>query len=72
MYLKIKAHPNSKKARVIKKSQDSFDIYVKEKAERGLANKAVIKALSSYFKIQVGKLRLIKGAKSKSKIFEII
>lgn len=71
MYLKIKTHPNSKKEKIIQKAEDSFEVYVKEKAERGLANKAVIKVLSSYFKVPAGKFKLIKGAKSRNKIFEV-
>lgn len=71
MYLKIKTHPNSKKEKIIKKSENSFEVYIKERAERGLANKAVIKTLSSYLKVPAGKLKLVKGAKSKNKIFEV-
>jgi len=71
MHIKVRAYPNSKKEKVIKKSEDSFEVYVKEKAERGEANKALRSALSSYLKIPVGKLRLVKGAKSRSKIFKV-
>lgn len=71
MYLKIRAYPGSKEEKIIKKAEDSFEVYVKEKPERGLANKAVIKALSSYFKVPAGKVRLIKGARSKNKLFEV-
>ncbi len=72
MHIKVKTHPGSKKPRVIKKSEDSFEVYIKEMAERGLANKAVIKVLSSCLKVPAGKLRLVTGAKSRNKIFEII
>ncbi len=72
MYLKVKTHPGSKKPTIIKKDEDSFEVYVKEKAERGLANRAVVAALAVYFKVPAGKVRLIKGAKSRNKIFEII
>lgn len=71
IHFKIKAHPNSKREKVVEKSQDSFEVFVKEKAERGLANKAVIRVLSSYFKVSAGKLRLVKGARSQNKIFEV-
>ncbi len=71
MYFKIKAHPGSKEEKIIKKAEDSFEIYVRAKPERGLANKAVIKVLSTYLKIPAGKIRLIKGVKSKNKILEV-
>jgi len=71
MHLKIKTHPGSKKLKLIKKAEDSFEVYVKEKAERGLANKAIRSALSLYFKIPLVKVRLIRGAKTTNKIFQI-
>ena len=71
MHLKIKTHPGSKKLKLIKKAEDSFEVYVKEKAERGLANRAVTAALAAYFKVPASKVRLVKGARSKNKIFEI-
>ncbi len=71
MLIKIKVFPGSKKEKIIKKSEDTFGIKVKEKPERGLANKAVINVLSSYFKIPSSKIRLIKGFKQRNKIFEI-
>ena len=71
MLIKVKVFPNSKRGEVIEKSQDSFEIKVKAKPERGLANKAVIQDLSSYFKMPTSKIRLIKGFKQRNKIFEI-
>jgi uncharacterized protein YggU (UPF0235/DUF167 family) len=71
MLIKVKVFPNSKKEEIIKKSEASFEIRVKEKPERGLANKATIRILSSYFNISESKIRLIKGFKEKNKIFEI-
>jgi len=70
-HLKIKTFPDSKKPRIIKKSEDSFEVYVREKAERGLANRAATVALAAYLKVPARKLRLVKGAKSRNKIFKI-
>jgi uncharacterized protein YggU (UPF0235/DUF167 family) len=44
---------------------------VKGKAEEGRANRAVIKVLANYFKIDESKIRLAKGFKERNKIFEI-
>ncbi len=71
MLIKVKVFPNNKKEEIIKKSEDSFDIKVKEKPINGLANIAVKKALSLYFKIPVSKVRLLRGFKTKNKIFKI-
>ena len=71
MLIKVKVFVGSKKAGVIKKSEDSFEVRVKEKAERGLANKAVIIALASFLKISPSKIRLVRGVKQRNKIMEI-
>jgi len=71
MLIKVKVFPNSKREGIIKKSEDSFGIKIKEKPEKGLANREVMNVLSSYFKIPLSKIRLIKGFKQRNKIFEI-
>ncbi|PIU98342.1 hypothetical protein COS61_01955 [Candidatus Wolfebacteria bacterium CG03_land_8_20_14_0_80_40_12] len=71
MLIKVKVFPNSKKEEVIKKSEDSFEIKVKEKPIRGKANEAVVNTLSSFLKVPGGKIKLIKGFKRRNKIFRI-
>ena len=71
MLIKVKVFPNSKKMFVGKKAEDSFGVHVKEKAERGLANGAVIAALASFLRIPSSKIRLVRGTKKRSKIFKI-
>ena len=51
MYIKIKVIVDAKKEKIIKKSEDHFDISVKEPAERNLANKRVIELVRDYFKV---------------------
>lgn len=57
MLIKVKVFPSSKKEEIIKKSEDSFEVKVKAKPIKGLANKAVIGVLSRYFKIPVSKMK---------------
>ena len=71
MLIKVKVFPNSKKKEIIKKSEDSYTVMVKEMPVRGLANMAVLRALSFYFKIPEGNIRLVKGFRERNKIFEI-
>ena len=71
MLIKVKVFPNSKKEEIIEKSKDSFEIKVREKPIRNQANFAVFGLLSNRFQIPVSSIRLIKGARSKNKIFEI-
>ena len=71
MLIKVKVFPNSKKEEVIKKSEDSFEVKVKEKPERGKANRTAVRILASYFDLPESKIRLIKGFSKRNKIFEI-
>jgi len=71
MLIKVKIFPNSKKEEIVKKLEDSFEVRVKERPERGLANKGVARILSSYFKLPKSKIRLVKGFRRRNKIFEI-
>ncbi len=72
MFLKIKAFPDSKKEEVVEKGADKFWIYVKAPASRGLANEAVLSLLAKHLSVPLNKIRLIKGARTPSKIVEII
>ncbi|OGK17960.1 hypothetical protein A3G67_04750 [Candidatus Roizmanbacteria bacterium RIFCSPLOWO2_12_FULL_40_12] len=71
--MKISAivHPNSKRPRIEKDLLETLHIYVNQPPLEGKANSAVITALAKYFKIRHSAIRLISGAKSKNKLFEI-
>ncbi|MDP2676132.1 MAG: DUF167 domain-containing protein [bacterium] len=71
MLVKVKAHTRSPKDAIIQKKNDSFDVYVKEKAEGGKANRAVLDALAVYFNISPSKIRLRRGVRKPNKIIEI-
>ena len=71
MLIKVKVFPNSKKEEIVKKSEDSFEIKVREKPVMGLANRGVARILSSYFKVSESNIRLVKGFRERNKIFEI-
>ena len=72
MYLKIKAHPNSKKDTVIRRAEDSFEVFVRAKPIEGQATDAILELLSEYLKIPRSKLRLVRGGMTHNKIVERI
>ncbi len=72
MLIRVKVFSGSKKEEVIEKSENSFEVKIREKPERGEANKRLVLVLASYFKIPKSKIRLIKGFKQRTKIFEIV
>ena len=71
MLIKVKVFPDSIEEEVIKTSEDAFEVRVKEKPERGLANRAVARALAAFLNVSPDKVRLVKGFRERNKIFEI-
>ncbi|MBF1039928.1 MAG: DUF167 domain-containing protein [Candidatus Nanosynbacter sp.] len=72
--MKISVHikPNSRhREEVVKNNDDTLTVYVKAPAIEGRANAAAIKLLAKHFKVAPSKVKLVRGATSKYKIFEI-
>ena len=72
--MKISVHikPNSRhREEVVKNDDDTLTVYIKAPAIEGRANAAAIKLLAKHFKVAPSKVKLVRGATSKYKIFEI-
>jgi len=61
MYIKVVVKPNMKREEIFRKSSDHFDISVKEKAERNLANNKVIELIAREYKVPESKVRIVNG-----------
>lgn len=70
MYIKVKVIVDSKIEKLEKVDEDSFKVWVKAPAERGLANARAREILTEYFKTKG--VRLVSGHTSPSKIFDIV
>lgn len=85
MKIFVKAKPGAKETKVVPPAQklwqtdvnekssekEWFKVSVKELAIQGRANTAITKVLAEYFKVAPSQVRLISGATSKQKVFEI-
>ena len=60
-YIKAVVVTGQKKEKIMVKKPDHFEISVKEKAEKNMANKKVIELLADHFKVPVKKVRIING-----------
>ena len=72
--MKISVHIKSNsrhREEVVKNDDDTLTVYVKAPAIEGRANAAAIKLLAKHFKVASSKVKLVRGAISKYKIFEI-
>jgi len=71
MLIKVKVFPCAREEEIVVKSQDSFEVRIKEKPQMGQANKGVIRVLAGYFKVPESKIKIVKGFREPSKILEI-
>ena len=71
MYIHVKVTAGTGKESFKKKSEDHFEISVKEKAERNMANARVLELVASHFKISVSKVRIVNGHRHPSKLLVI-
>lgn len=71
MKVEVIVHPNSKNPRVEKDLTETIHVYVNDPPLEGKANKAVIESLANFLKVKKSGIILIRGEKSKNKVFEI-
>jgi uncharacterized protein YggU (UPF0235/DUF167 family) len=67
-YIHVKVSAGAAKESFIKKSEDHFEIAVKQKAERNLANNRILQLVAEYFKVSQNKVRIINGHRHPSKL----
>lgn len=70
MYIKVRVFAASNKEEFKKISNTHFEVRVKEKAERNMANRKVIELVRKYF-VATGDVRIISGHHSPGKILSI-
>ena len=71
MYIKVIAIAGAKKEKFVKKAEDVFEISVREKAERNMANKRILQLISENFLIPVSKIKIINGHHHPHKLISI-
>jgi len=64
--------PNAREARVIVVSQDYVEAWVDERAVGGRANKRLLEILAEHYKIPKSRISIVRGAKSRNKIVQVI
>lgn len=72
MKISVIVHPNAKRERIEKDLLDTLHVFVNQPPLEGKANRATILILADYFKVNKVSVKLISGAKSKYKLFEIL
>ncbi len=70
-YIHVKVTAGAGKEFFKKKNEDHFEISVKEKAERNMANTKIVELLAEHFKISISRVRIINGHHHPSKLLII-
>ncbi len=70
--IRVYVTPNAKQARVVRISEDYFEVWVDEKAEGGRASKRLLEILAEYFKIPKSRITILKGTKTRNKTIEVV
>jgi len=71
MYIHVKVTAGAKKEIWKEKSSDHFEVSVKEKAERNMANNRVLELVAEHFSMPVSKIRIVNGHRHPSKLLVI-
>ncbi len=70
--IKVRVKPGSKEEKVIKSGgQVDYEVYVRERAEKGKANKALINLLSEFFGCAKRDVEILRGHGSRIKIVKV-
>jgi uncharacterized protein (TIGR00251 family) len=67
----VAVKPKARKAELVKIAQDEYRIAVREPAENGQANEAVISLLAEHLGIPKSKLKIVRGISSRHKLIEM-
>ena len=67
-YIHVKATAEARKETLKEKSKDHFEISVRERAERNMANARILKLMAEHFEVPVSKVRIINGHRHSSKL----
>jgi uncharacterized protein YggU (UPF0235/DUF167 family) len=70
-YIHVKVTAGVKKESFVKKSEDHFEISVREKALRNMANARVLELVAEHFKVPVNRVRIVNGHRHPSKLLVV-
>lgn len=72
MKISAKIKPNSRhREEVVVNDDGSLTIYAKAPAIEGRANLAAVKLMAKYYGVAPSRVKLVRGAASRNKVFEI-
>ncbi len=71
MKISVKVKTGAREEKIENLGENNFFVSVRQRPEKGLANKSVIKVVAKYFKLTPTMIKIVSGHSSKQKIIEI-
>ena len=71
MYIRVRVNPGAKKEKFTKIGELEYEIFVKEKAERNLANGRIRVLIARNFKVSESSVRIANGHRGAIKLIKI-
>jgi len=68
----VTVKPGSSQEKVVSTASDTLVVYLRAKPHDGEANTALVKLLAKHFHLAKSKIVILRGAKSRIKIIEIL
>lgn len=72
MRIRVRVTPNAKKEKFEQRGELEFTAAVRARAERNEANDRVQTLVARHFNVPLTHVRFLTGARSKSKLFEVV
>jgi uncharacterized protein YggU (UPF0235/DUF167 family) len=66
--LTVRVHPGSRLTKVERLTDDEYRVHVLSRPEKGRANRDVAAALANYFGLPAGRVRIVRGERSRVKL----
>ena len=70
-YIKVKVKTSQKNEEIVQTSINRFEISIKEKPERGNANKRILEMFTNFYDSPAGGVSIINGQQSPVKLLKI-
>lgn len=72
MLIKVKAFPGARKEKVVALGDHAYEMYVREPAERNMANNRFRQLVAVEYQVPLAQVRMQSGARSRSKVFVVL
>ncbi len=71
MLVRVRVTPDSRREKVLEVERDTLSMQLKEPAKGNRANERVRELLAEHFSVNLKRVRMISGARSRTKVYSV-